>query len=95
MGCNNRSAVVQMEEEYMTLIIEYKDKEDRAVICDEIGKVEEEFGVHPEVMHKRNPNGGGSFTIEFADEIYVHSRIPGEFIEKVLNDLEIEQCDER
>ena len=95
MNKKDRCAVVQMEEEYMSLIIEYKNSEDRAVICDEIGKIEEELGVHPEVIHKRNPDGGGSFTIEFSDEIYVHSRIPGEFIQKVLKDLEIDHCEER
>jgi len=55
-----------MEEEYMSLVIEYKDRSDRGVICDEIGKVEEEMDVHPEVIHKRDPEGGGSFTVEFS-----------------------------
>ena len=95
MDKNGREAIVQMEEEYMSLIIDYSNKEDRAVICDEIGKIEEALDVHPEVMHKRNPNGGGSFTIEFAKDIYVHSRIPGEFVERVLKDLNIDHCENR
>jgi hypothetical protein len=83
-----------MEEEYMTLVIDYKNKEDRKVICDKIAQEEEAFDVHPEVMHKRDKDGGGSFTIEFSRDIYTHSRIPGEFIEKLLKDLNIEHCEE-
>ena len=89
----DRCARVMMEEEYMTLLIEYTNKNDRTVICDEIAKVEEKFDVHPEVVHKREKDGGGSFTIEFSKDIYTHSRIPGEFIESVLHDLGIEHCE--
>jgi len=90
---SKRKAIVRMEEEYMNLTIDYSDKSDRSIICDIIGDVEHELDVYPEVVHKRDKEGG-SFSIEFARDIYTHSRIPGEFIEKVLHKLGIEHCEE-
>jgi len=90
---SNRSATVQMEEGYMNLSIDYTEKADRPVICDTIGDVEHELDVYPEVTHKRNENGG-TFNVEFSEEVYIHSRIPGEFVEKVLHKLNIPQCEE-
>jgi hypothetical protein len=90
---NQRSARVMMEEEYMTLVVEYKAKEDRSIICDLIGDIEEKYDVHPEVVHQRLKEGGGLFSIEFSRDIYTHSRIPGEFIEDVLKKLNIEHCE--
>jgi hypothetical protein len=54
-----------MEEEYMTLVVTYKNKEDRSFICDIIGDIEEKYNVHPEVIHQRSVDGGGSFSVEF------------------------------
>jgi len=90
---NNRSARVMMEEEYMTLVITYKNKEDRSFICDTIGDIEEKYNVHPEVIHQRLVDGGGSFSVEFSKDIYTNSRIPGEFIEDTLKALDINECD--
>jgi len=90
---NKRSATVRMEEGYMQLSIDYTDKTDRSVICDIIGDVEHELDLYPEVAHKRDKEGG-TFTVEFSDEVYIHSRIPGEFVEKVLHKLGIEHCEE-
>ena len=90
---NSRSARVMMEEEYMTLVVEYKAKEDRSIICDSIGDIEEKYDVHPEVMHQRLKEGGGLFSVEFSKDIYTHSRIPGEFIEDILHKLQIEHCE--
>jgi len=90
---NNRTARVMMEEEYMTLVIEYKVKDDRSVICDTIGDIEEKYDVHPEVMHQRLKDSGGQFSVEFSKEIYTNSRTPGDFIEDVLKKLEIEHCE--
>ncbi len=95
MDTNGRSAIVQMEEEYMALTIDYTKKEDRTTICDKIAELEEKFHVHPEVIHKRSQSGGGSFTVEFSKDIYTHSRIPGEFIQTLLNELQIKHCEER
>jgi len=91
---NDRSARVMMEEEYMTLVVEYKNKQDRATVCDSIGQIEEKYDVHPEVIHQRAKDGGGSFSVEFSKEIYTNSRIPGDFIEDVLKSLNIEHCEE-
>ncbi len=93
MSKSNRKATVRMEEGYMSLSIDYTDKSDRAVICDAIGDVEHELDVYPEVNHKRNENGG-TFNVEFSEEVYIHSRVPGEFVEKVLHKLDIHKCEE-
>ena len=93
MSKSNRTATVQMEEGYMSLSIDYIEKSDRPSICDTIGDVEHELDIYPEVNHKRNKNGG-TFNIEFSEEVYIHSRTPGEFIEKVLHKLDISKCEE-
>ena len=93
MSKSKRIASVQMEEGYMCLSIEYIAKEDRTVICDSIADIEHELDVYPEVTHKRAKEGG-TFNVEFSEELYVHSRTPGEFIEKVLSKLNIEKCQE-
>ena len=91
---NNRTAIVSMEEEYMRLQIDYTLPEDRTIICSTIDKVEKEFDLYPEVIHKRDKNGG-SYFIEFSKDIYTSSRLPGEFIENLLKTLAIEHCEER
>jgi len=91
---SKRLAYVNMEEEYMRLQIDYTDNEDRTIICSTIDKVERDLDAHPEVIHKRNGDNGGSYFIEFSKEIYSHSRIPGEFIEKLLKELNIDHCEE-
>jgi len=91
---SKRTATVEMEEGYMQLTVDYTDSSDRAIICDTIGKVEKELNVHPEVVHKRSEQGG-TFAIEFSEEIYVHSRIPGEFVENLLSKLEIHHCQDK
>lgn len=94
MATNGRVAVVSMEEEYMRLQIDYADSEDRTIICSTIDQVEKELDIYPEVMHKRNEQGG-TYYIEFEKELYTTSRLPGEFIEKLLKDLHIERCEDR
>jgi len=90
---NNRTAIVSMEEEYMRLQIDYTLSEDRTKICSTIDAIEKELDLYPEVIHKRNENGG-SYFIEFAKDIYISSRLPGEFFEKLLKALGIEHCEE-
>ncbi len=91
---SKRVACVNMEEEYMRLQIDYSENEDRTIICSTIDEIERELDAHPEVIHKRDKNGGGTYFVEFSKEIYSHSRIPGEFIEKVLKALDIDHCEE-
>jgi len=88
-----RIAYVNQEEEYMRLQINYSLSEDRTTICSTIDSVEREFDIHPEVIHQRDKSGGGTYCIEFSKEIYSNTRIPGEFIEKLLKDLEISHCE--
>jgi len=90
---SKRVASVNMEEEYMRLQIDYSDCEDRTIICSNIDSIERELDAHPEVIHKREKDGGGTYYVEFSKEVYSHSRIPGEFIEKLLKVLNIEHCE--
>ncbi len=90
---NNRTAIVNMEEEYMRLQIDYIEPEDRTEICANIDSIEKELDLYPEVIHKRNENGGTYF-VEFDKDIYLSSRIAGDFIEKLLKALSIEHCEE-
>lgn len=94
MATNGRVAVVSMEEEYMRLQIDYANSEDRPLICSTLDKIEKELNIYPEVVHKRNDNGG-TYYIEFEKELYTTTRLPGEFIEKILKELSIEHCEDR
>jgi len=82
-----------MEEGYMRMTIEYTGLESRSLICDEIGKVEKEMDVYPEVIHRRVTDESGTFSIEFSGEEYVCQRTSGEFAEAVLKKLGIKECD--
>jgi hypothetical protein len=87
---NNKSAIVKMEEGYMRVIIEYTQENDRAIICDTIGIVEKELEIYPEVIHRRSNDIKGTFSVEFGgSEDYVCTRSCGDFIEKLLNKLDI------
>jgi len=86
---NNRNARVWWKRSIWHLLLH----EDRNFICDIIGDIEEKYNVHPEVIHQRLVDGGGSFSVEFSKEIYTNSRIPGEFIEDTLKALDINECD--
>jgi hypothetical protein len=90
---HDKCASVKMEEGYMRMTIEYTDPSSRSVICDEIGKVEEEMNVYPEVIHRRISETSGTFSVEFSGEEYVCQRTSGEFIEAILKNLNIKQCD--
>lgn len=90
----NKTALVSMEEEYMRLQIDYTLPNDRTGICTTIDAAEKEFDLYPQVVHKRNDQGG-SYCIEFDKELYRASRAPGDFIEKVLKELDIQKCEER
>ncbi|OPX26239.1 MAG: hypothetical protein B1H07_04805 [Campylobacteraceae bacterium 4484_166] len=88
-----KTVVVKMEENYMRMIISYEDKDDRVEICEAVGKVERETKIFPEVIHKNTSKTSSSFSIEFSGDEHVGSRDPGVFIEKLLKDLDIKECD--
>jgi len=88
-----RVATVYMEEEYMRLQIDYPASDDRTTVCSAIDKIEKELEIYPEVVHKRN-DSGGSYFIEFSKDLYTSSRLPGEFIDKILQALSIDHCQE-
>ncbi len=90
---HNRCATVKMEEGYMRVTIEYTDYRCRSIICDTIGKVEKEMDAYPEVIHRRVGDNKGTYSVEFSGEDYICSRTSGEFVEKLLEELEIVQCD--
>jgi len=90
---HNMEATVLMEEGYMRMHIEYTNPDSRSLICDTIDEVEREMDVHPEVIHRRLKENGGTFSVEFSGELYICSRTSGEFIENVLHKLHIEKCE--
>ncbi|RLA77411.1 MAG: hypothetical protein DRG78_17480 [Epsilonproteobacteria bacterium] len=90
---HDKCATVKMEERYMRMTIEYTGLESRSLICDEIGKVEKEMDVYPEVIHKRVTSESGTFSIEFSGEGYICQRTSGEFAEAILKKLGIKKCD--
>ncbi len=90
---HNRQATVMMEEGYMRIHIEYTNPESRSLICDTIGEVELEMDVHPEVLHRRLGETGGTFSVEFSGETYISTRVSGEFIDSVLKKLDIDKCE--
>ena len=77
----------------MRLSIEYTNPKSRLIICDTVDKIEKEMNVHPEVLHRRIDGDKGAFSIEFSGEDYICTRTAGEFIEKVLKELNIEKYD--
>lgn len=91
---NSKTAIVSMEEEYMRLEINYTQSDERTQICATIDDIEKELDLYPEVIHKRNDNGG-NYYIEFDKDTYMTTRLPGEFIDKVLHALGIEHCEKR
>ena len=90
---HDKCASIKMEEGYMRLTIEYTGLESRTLICDQIGKVEKEMDVYPEVIHRRTTENSGTFSIEFSGEEYICQRTSGEFTEAVLKKLDITECD--
>lgn len=89
----NRHAKVQMEEGYMRLSMEYTNPKSRTIICGTVANIEKDMGVSPEVIHRRLEDDRGAFSIEFSGESYICTRTSGEFIEKVLKELDIDKCD--
>ncbi len=89
----NRHAKVAMEEGYMRLSIEYTNPASRTIIFNTIGAIEEAMGIHPEVIHRKISEDKGAFSVEFGGEDHVCSRESGEFIERVLQELNITDCD--
>ncbi len=90
---HDKCASVTMEEGYMRMHIEYTNPSSRSIICDEIGVIEKEMDVYPEVIHRRINSDAGTFSVEFSGEEYICQRTSGEFIEAVLKKLDIKQCD--
>jgi hypothetical protein len=88
------NTIVKMEEGYMRVSIQYTNREDRPKICDTIGEVEQELGIHPEVLHRREHETLGTFSIEFSGDDYLRdTRASGEFINLLLCKLGINKCD--
>ena len=91
---HNKCAIVKMEEGYMRVTVEYTESECRAQICDAIGEVERKLDLFPEVIHRRQGETSGTFSVEFGGpEDYVCTRTCGEFIEMLLDKLKILKCD--
>jgi len=92
MSCK-KTAVVRMEEAYMRLTIQYDDPTYKSKMCKDIAYLEQKLEIYPEVIHRRDSENRWSCSIEFSGDEYICSRTCGEFIEELLNTLNIEKCE--
>ncbi|MEA3490393.1 MAG: hypothetical protein U9R27_00670 [Campylobacterota bacterium] len=89
---NEKTACVRMEEGYMRVTVNYTGSSSRSEICDTIGEIEKELDVAPEVIHRRDGEDSGFFSVEFSGEDYICSRTCGEFVELLIKRLNIDMC---
>ena len=86
------TAVVRMEEGYMRLTLEYGNPKFKREICKYIADAESGLDIYPEVLHRRDSDKKCFTSVEFSGDEYICSRTCGEFIEIVVNGLEIKEC---
>ena len=89
---SRRTAIVRMEEGYMRLTLEYVDPTFKTEICKNIGEAEKSLDIYPEVLHRRDDQKKCFTSVEFSGDEYICSRTCGEFIERVVAGLGIEEC---
>jgi len=88
-----KTAIVRMEEAYMRLIIEYDNPTYKTEICKNIANLEQELKIYPEVIHRKGDTNKWFSSIEFSEDDYICSRTCGNFIERLLSNLNIQQCE--
>ena len=88
-----KNAILRMEENYMRLTIEYSNPEYKTKICDNIANLENDLKIHPEVIHRRDRDDDFFTSVEFFGDNYICDRTCGEFLEKLLDRLNIKKCD--
>jgi hypothetical protein len=88
-----KTAMVRMEESYMRLIIEYDNPSYKSEICKNIANLEQELDIHPEVIYRKGDEKRSFCSVEFSGDDYICSRTCGEFIERLLSNLNIQQCE--
>jgi len=82
-----KTAIVRMEEGYMRLTLQYMDPTFKTDICKNIGELEGNLDIYPEVLHRRDNEKKWFTSIEFSGEDYICSRTCGVFIEEVIERL--------
>ncbi|HHB94176.1 MAG TPA: hypothetical protein ENK88_03435 [Campylobacterales bacterium] len=92
MACT-KTAVVRMEEGYMRLTIQYNDPTYKSEICKDIAGLEQKLDIYPEVIYRKDSVDKWSCSIEFSGDEYICSRTCGEFIETLIHDLGINECE--
>ncbi len=90
---NKKIANVRMEEGYMRLTIEYHNPLEKAEICKNVAILEQKYDIYPEVIHRRENRRDCFSSIEFSGGEYICSRTCGDFIEELLRDLDIKECE--
>lgn len=89
----NTKACVRMEEGYMRATINYKDIAYKTIVNDAIANLENSLQIHPEVIQREDSSSTGYITVEFSGEDYICNRNSGKFIQQLLNDLDISECE--
>jgi len=88
-----KRAILRMEENYMRLTIEYFNPEYKSKICENIAKLENELKMYPEVIHRKEKNDDFFTSVEFFGDDYICDRTCGEFMERLLTNLNIKKCE--
>ena len=88
-----KNAILRMEENYMRLTIEYSDPNYKNEICKNITLLENNLKVYPEVIHRKDREDDFFTSIEFSGDTYICDRTCGEFLEGLLEKLNIKNCD--
>lgn len=90
---HNTKACVRMEEGYMRATINYDDLEYASTVKKAIESVENALKIYPEVIQRKDSSSTGYLTVEFSGEEYIRSRNSGEFIQQLLKELDISECE--
>jgi len=88
----DKTATVRMEEGYMRLTLGYGDPQFKGEICQAIARLEQELEVYPEVIHRREGEERSFTSIEFSGDEYICSRTCGNFIESLIQTLEMKDA---
>jgi len=87
---SDKMVTVRMEENYMRVTIRYDEPSYKADICKNVALIEKDLNIFPEILHRKDNGKKWFCTAEFAGEDYVCSRKCGEFIEKLIHNLGLE-----
>ena len=87
----SKTVIVRREEGYKSATIQYDSPEYKLEICKVITDLEQNFKLYPEVMHEEESENKSFYSVEFSGDDYTCDHSCGEFIEKMMNKLDIRE----